>query len=151
MAESIKVTGAIEITLIGPNGEVKDTRKIKNIVTSTGKASMAAWLASPTQTLPFMQYIALGTGQTPVATTDVALQSELTVPGYSRSQGALSSAASSWTNLATFAPGNGTAFITEAGILSTATSGILLAHQVFTVINKTALDTLSIKWTISFS
>jgi hypothetical protein len=151
MDENIKVTGHIHIVLTGPDNVVKEVRDIKNTVTTIGKSYLASWLAAPSQSGSFMPYVALGSGTNPPSVADTTLQTELTVIGYSRSLATLSAAGTNLLSQAVFNPGDGTAIITEAGIISASTGGVLFAHQVFNAISKTSVDTLSITWTINFS
>jgi hypothetical protein len=51
----------------------------------------------------------------------------------------------------TWAAGDGTGAITEAGIFNASSAGDMLARTVFSVITKDANDTLSITWTITLS
>lgn len=51
--------------------------------------------------------------------------------------------------VATFGPGVGTAAITEAGIFNAASAGTMLARTAFPVINKGALDTLTLTWKVT--
>jgi len=149
--DCLKVTGHIEFVVKDLNGNVKQRHSTKNIVTTVGKAYLAAWLAQPSQSTPFMTYVGLGTGTSPASATDTALQAELTVAGYSRALAALSSVSTSWVSESIFPAGDGTATITEAGIFSAATGGTLFAHQVFSPIGKTATDELTITWSVTFS
>jgi hypothetical protein len=53
--------------------------------------------------------------------------------------------------VATFPAGSGTAALTEAGIFNAASVGTMMARTVFAVINKGALDTLTITWKITIA
>jgi hypothetical protein len=50
---------------------------------------------------------------------------------------------------ATFPAGTGTGALTEAAILNAASAGTMLNRVVFSVINKGALDSLTITWKIT--
>jgi hypothetical protein len=149
--ESISLTGSVTVKLIGPDGVVKQEHTDHNLVVTVGKSYLAAWLAAPSQAGKFMSYIALGNVATGPASGDTALNSECTVGGYSRSLGTLTSLSNVWTNTATFAPGNGTDAIVEAGLFTAVTAGTMLAHQTFPVYNKQAGDTMVIVWNVSFN
>ena len=136
------VLGELEIVLRGPDGEVKEERKVENLITTVGKNSIAAQLlAAPGVEKP--THMAVGTGTTAAAAGDTALQTEL-------DRNALTSKTRS-TNVVTmvcdWAAGDGTGAITEAGILNASSAGDLYSRVVFSVINKAAGDTLSITWT----
>jgi len=149
--ESLKLTGSVTVKLIGPDGVVKQEHTDHNLVVTVGKSYLAAWLAAPSQAGKFMSYIGLGNVATGPASGDTQLNSECTVGGYSRSLGTLTSLSNVWTNTATFAPGNGTDAIVEAGLFTASTSGTMLAHQTFAVYNKAAGDTMILTWNVSFN
>jgi hypothetical protein len=149
--EQIKLNGNVSITLIGSDGKVKQQHSDHNLVVTVGKSYLAAWLAAATQSTEFMTFIGLGTDTAGPVSGDTTLGSEFSGGGYSRSDGTLSSASNVWTNTATFAPGNGTGAITEAGLFSASTSGTMFARQVFPVYNKQAGDTLTVVWNVTFA
>ena len=149
--EVLHITGSVKVTLIGSDGWVKQQHETKNLVVTVGKTYLATWLAAATQSGPFMSYVGLGTNSTAASSGDTTLGTELSGGGYSRQQGTLTNSSNVWTNTVTFAPGNGTAAITEAGLFSASTSGTLFAHQVFSAYNKAAGDTLVIAWSVTFN
>lgn len=151
MEEIIKLKGSVKVTLIGPDGKIKQQHEDHNLVVTAGKNYLAAWLQAASQAGKFMSYIGLGTGTTSPASGDTALQTEFSGGGYSRSLGTLTNLNNTWTNSATFAPGNGTGAITEAGLFSAVTTGTMFARQVFSAYNKAAGDTLTVQWTVTFS
>jgi hypothetical protein len=91
--------------------------------------------------------MAIGTGTTAAAAGDTALGTELD----------RNSIASTTVNgnqieyTSTWAAGDGTGAITEAGIFNDASAGTMLARTVFSVVNKDQNDTLSITWTVTLS
>lgn len=147
MEEQMKLSGHINFKLFDASGVLKDERDIKNVVVSTGKTYLADWLTDSSQSGSFMQYVALGTGTDAASASDTALQTEVGT----RVAGTLTSSSNVWQNQATFAAGNATGAITEAGVLSASSSGTLLAHQVFSVINKAAGDSLQVTWQVTIS
>jgi hypothetical protein len=153
MQETIKLKGSVNIRLIGPDGVVKQEQTDHNLVVTVGKSYLASYLLPGNHNTgtEFAQFVALGTLQTGPASGDTALGAESVVAGYSRVAGTLSSAPNVWTNTATFAPGNGTDAIKEAGLFSLASVGTMFAHQTFNVFNKGAADTLIIVWSVTFS
>lgn len=142
--DGLKITGAVEITLFDKNGDVKDTRSIKNLVVTTGKTFIAArMVGAPTA----MSHMAIGSSNTAAAVGDTALGTEL-------GRVALASATSSGavvTYTATFGAGTGTGAVVEAGILNDVSAGTLLCRSVFPVVNKGADDGMSITWTVTVS
>jgi hypothetical protein len=142
--DDLKITGAVEITLFDKNGDVKDTRSIKNLVVTTGKTFIAGrMVGTPT----VMSHMAIGSGTTAAAVGDTALGTEL-------GRVALATAASSGaivTYTATFGAGTGTGAVVEAGILNNSSGGTLLCRSVFPVVNKGVDDGMSITWTVTVS
>lgn len=139
---TFKITENVHIVLRGPDGKIKDQRKIKNTVTTAGKNGAADQiLASPTLGKP--THMAIGTG-TPTGT---ALGTEL-------DRNALTSktrASAVVTMVGDWAAGDGTGAITEAGIFDAAASGNMWCSQSFSVVNKLAGDSLQITWTLTFA
>jgi len=144
--ESFDLKGSVHVQLIGPDGKIKQEHENHNLIVTVGKSYLATWLTAATQSGPFMSYMGLGTGSSGPASGDTTLGTELVGGGYSRQQGT-----NVWQNACTFAPGNGTAAITEAGLFSASSSGTMFARQVFSAYNKAAGDTLIITWTVTLS
>lgn len=147
----INLHGEVHVRLYDEHGVLKQEHKDSNLIVTVGKSYLAAWLAAPSQAGEFMSYVALGNVATGPASGDTALNSECSVGGYSRSLGTLTSLSNVWTNTATFAPGNGTDAIVEAGLFTASVAGTMLAHQTFAVYNKAAGDTMTIVWNVSFN
>ena len=146
--EKVKLSGHITFKLFGSDGKLKDIREIKNLIVTVGKNFLATWLIQATQADYFMKYLAIGTGTNAAQASDTALQTEVG----SRVVGVLTNPSGAiWQSQGTFGAGVGTGAITEAGILSAAVAGTLLARQVFGAINKAAGDSLQITWQITLS
>jgi hypothetical protein len=148
--DAIKITGDVNIVLRGPDGKVKDTRDIKNLVVTAGKGFIAASMLKTTSNTPAaMSHMELGTGTTAAAIGNTALETPI-----SASRVALDSAtnnAAVTTYVANFPAGTGTGAVTEAGIFNAASAGTMLCRSVFSVVNKGADDTMSITWAITVS
>jgi hypothetical protein len=140
------VAGKFHMVLRGPDGMIKDEREVKNVITTAGKNFLAAWLAAASQAAPWMNYIGLGTGTTAVSASDTTLETELM-----RKAATLTSNLNVWQSQVVFNAGEATGAITESGVLSAAALGTLFSHQTFPVVNKAALDSLQITWSITFS
>ena len=147
----VKVKANVSLILTGPDGKVKEKR-VANLIVTAGLNAMIKQVlgdvAGGAQPAKF-NYVGIGTGTTAPAAGNTALETEIGTrvqdadPEFpSTGQGKLESF---------FAAGNGTGQITESGILSALTSGTLLARATFTAIDKGALDTLLITWTITKS
>jgi hypothetical protein len=134
----------VRLELRGPDGVLKDTRTITNLVTTVGKNAVASRLASsPGTAVP--THMAIGTGTNAAAAGDTTLQTELDRNALTSNTatGAVLTMVGDW------AAGDGTGAITEAGVLSAASGGTLFVRAVFSAINKGASDTLSISWTLT--
>ena len=151
MNENIKLTGAVELILRDSDGNIKQEYKDHNLVVTVGKNYLAAWIAAASQAGEFMDFIALGSGNTAPSASQTALVTELSGGGYGRVAGALSSALNVWTNVATFAPGNGTATIAEVGLFSANSAGTMFARALVGPVTKAAGDTLTVTWNVTFS
>lgn len=135
--------GKVLITLLDEHGKVKEEKEFKNLVVTTGLTLTASRLLSNTDDVP--SHMAIGSGSTPAAAVDTALETEVT-------RVALTSAANVAnviTFVGTYGAGVGTGVITEAGIFNAASVGTLLNRVTFGSVNKGALDTMLITWTLT--
>jgi len=142
---NISVKGNLKVVVTDSNGVVKDKREINNLVVSSGLAFIASRMKDTTDDA--MSYMAIGTGTTAAAAGDTTLGTEL-------DRNALTSTTVSsnvTTYVASWAAGDGTGAITEAGIFNAASSGTMLARTVFDVVNKGANDSLTVTWSINIS
>lgn len=136
--EMIKMKGRLEIRL---NDEV--VQEVDNLVVTVGKNFVASRMVGTSPAV--MSHMAIGTTNTAAAAGDTTLAAEA-------ARVALTSGAASTnvaTFIATFPAGTGTGAIVEAGILNNSSGGTLLARTVFSVINKGALDSMTITWTVT--
>lgn len=148
MEEAIKITGHVDIVVTDKDGVVKETRSVKNLVVTAGKAFIAASMLKTTTNSPVaMSHMAVGSGTTAAAIGNTSMEYQLGIV-------ALASASASGavvTYTASFPAGTGTGAITEAGILNASSAGTLLCRTVFSVVNKGADDAMSITWTVTVS
>ena len=137
--DDLKLTGALTIAL---NDEI--VQETENLVVTAGKN----WVADRMNNAnTVMTYMAVGTGTNAAAAGDTTLQTE-------NDRNALTSTtvtANAVAYVATWAAGDATAGLTEAGIFDAASSGDMLARTVFSVVNKGAADSMTITWTITVS
>lgn len=134
------MTGHLSIAL---NGEV--VAEVPNIVTTVGINFVASRIEGVDDAV--MSHMAIGTGTTAVSASDTTLETEA-------ARVALTSTTATNEDVvfvATFPAGTGTGAITEAGILNDASTGTLLCHTVFSVVNKGADDAMTITWTVTVS
>jgi len=144
--EKVKMSGEIHMVLRDKDGNIKETRHIKNTITDAGKAVIAS-LLSPDVGGTAFDYIALGTG-TPGAT---ALGAECTTNGGARRGGAdvvgtlttttVSNDTMQFTTTFSF---TGSLALTEEGIFNATQAGTMLANQSFAVLNVANGDSLLI-------
>lgn len=139
--DSLALTGALVIKV---NEEV--VQETNNLVVTAGKNWVADRMANANTV---MTHMAIGTGTTAAAAGDTTLETESDRNTLSTSGGTVSG--NTITYEATWAAGDGTGAITEAGLFDAATGGDMLARTVFAVVNKTDLDSMTITWTITVS
>ena len=137
--DNLQLTGALVISV---NDEV--VQRTNNLVVTAGKN----WVADRMNNAnTVMTHMALGTGTNAAAVGDTTLQTEI-------DRNALTSTTVSTNTIAygcTWAAGDGTGAITEAGLFDAASGGDMLARTVFSVVNKGASDSITITWTITIS
>lgn len=147
--EKLKLSGRLNIVLKDKNGAVKTQREVDNLVVNSGLAYIISRMVGTAKTV--MTHMAVGSNNTAAAAGDTALGSQL------GSRKSLDSTTITGSNnekveyVATFAAGEGTGAITEAGVFNASVSGDMLCRTVFSVINKAADDTMVITWTITLS
>ena len=145
--EDIKINANVLIQLFDENGKLKAERKIHNTVTTAGKQGIAdQMLASPTLPKGAWMELGTGTGGTTLLTAYIASSRHAVSPATDRS-GAIVSYYHTW------AAGEGTGAIAEAGLFDVATQNTvnMWLYASFDVINKAAGDTLAITWTLTFA
>ena len=132
-------------------GSWNNTRRISNLMTNAGFASVASRINGAGGEAAHT-YIAVGTGTTAAAAGDTALQTESTTNGLARANSTASRVTTTQTNdtaqlVNTFSV-TGTVAVTESGVLNASSAGTLLCHQVFSAINVVNGDSLQITWKI---
>jgi hypothetical protein len=147
LQDNIKTKGTLTLVLTDENGNVKQQDE-HNLVVSTGLAYIASRMKDATATA--MSHMAVGAGATAAAAANSALGSELgrvTLTSTTIVTTSVTNDAVQY--VATFPAGTGTGAITEAGIFNNVSAGTMLCRTVFAVINKGALDTLTITWKVT--
>ena len=150
ITETIRAKGAVHFVLSDEHGNIKSELEVPNLVVTTGLAYIASRMRDATATV--MSHMAVGTSATAAAAGDTGPVTEI-------GRVALSSAVVTTTTVAgdsttynaTFGPGVGTGAIVEAAILNAVSAGTLLCRTVFPVVNKGALDTLTITWKVTLA
>lgn len=145
--DKIKATGLVSFVLTDENGNVK-LQQEKNLVVDSGLAYIASRMVGVAKNV--MSHMAVGTGTTAAADAQTALVTESARVALTSTTIVTTTVASdSVQYVATFNPGTATAAITEAGIFNAASAGDMLCRTKFDVINKGALDTLTITWKVT--
>ncbi len=141
--EYTKATGEVNILLLDEHGKIKQEVDAKNLIVTTGLDHIASRMLSNADSV--MSHMAVGTGATPVAAGNTTLETEL-------ARVALTSATavgSIITYIGNYPAGTGTGNLTEAGIFNAGAVGTMLNRVTFGSVNKGALDTMIITWTLT--
>ena len=141
------INGLCRVRLFGPDGELKEERVIHNTVTELGDAHVADAMSD--QGEGALGYMAIGTGSGQGA-ADVGLDSVLDRNALdSTTQGAAGDD-NDVIFVCTWAAGDGTGAITEAGIFLGDNDTSLNYYADFAVVNKLAADSMVITWTATY-
>lgn len=140
------------LTVIGPDGKVKQEQHCPNLVVDTGLNWLAAYALrglNPTNQPDPMGYIAIGTNNTAATAADTGLGTEL-----------IRQEIDTWTTggtgnivvRTTFAAGDAEGAITECGLFNAGgtDSGTMFDRSVFSTVNVGALDVLVVAYSITF-
>lgn len=147
--ENLKLSGQLGIVLKDKNGNVKESREIKNLVVNSGLAFIISRMVGTSKAV--MSHMAAGSGTTATAGGQTDLISLL------GAREAIDTVTITGTNnekvqfVSTFEPGDATGAVTEAGIFNAATGGDMLCRTVFPVVNKSVDDQMAFTWTITLS
>ena len=138
--DNLTLTGAVSIAV---NDEV--VKEIPNLVVTAGKDFVASRMKDTTKGA--MSHMSIGTGTTAAAAGNTTLVTEL-------DRNALASTTVTSNAVAyvcTWAAGDGTGAVTEAGLFNASSGGDMLCRTVFSVVNKGSADSMTITWTITVS
>lgn len=146
--EFLSATGKLNIVVNDASGNLKQEYNVTNLVVDAGLDYIASRMTSASAGV--MSHMAIGDGDqaggaTNPAAGDTALEHEL----YRSTLTSATTTNNSVQYVATFAAGNGTGAITEAGIFNDASAGTMLCRTEFAVINKAAGDSMTITWTVT--
>lgn len=147
LKDNIKSKGSLQILLTKPDGSVQETN-VKNLVVNPGLAFIASRMQGATSAV--MSHMGIGSGTTAAAAADTALGNQLGRVALDSTAIVTTTATNdSIQYVATFPAGTGTGAVTEAGVFNASSAGSMLCRTVFPVINKGALDTLTITWKVT--
>lgn len=137
----IEMKGMVEFHLLRADG-TEERWSVENIVTNAGKAGIANRML-PVPSVNSMTHMAMGTGGTAPAVTDVALVAE--VGRVALANQVVAGAVVTYT--AVFPAGVATGALVEAGLFNAAAGPMMQNRTTFAVINKAAGDVLNVTWT----
>lgn len=142
--ETLKLRGNLDIVVYDEQKQVKDHRKVKNLVVASGKNYIASRMESNTAVI--MSHMALGSGNIAPVTSDTTLSGEIdriVLDSTTITNNTL-------TYVCTFPAGNATGTLAEAGIFNnpTANTGAMLCRTNFNEVNKGASDIIVITWNV---
>lgn len=143
--DGLKAKGTLDIVVRGPDGNIKDEKKVENLIVDTGLDFIASRMNGTSESV--MSHMAVGTGSTAAAAADTALGTEL-------DRNALTSTTVTDNAIAfvcSWAAGDGTGSLTEAGLFNASSAGTMLCRTVFGTVTKAADDSMTITWTITVS
>ena len=144
--EDLKLRGDVAIVLKDKDGNVKDSREIHNLVVSAGLEFICSRMAGTSADV--MSHMALGSDTTAAAAGQTDL---LSILGSREALDSSTASNNTITYVSSFEAGEGTGAVTEAGVFNAASSGTMLCHVIFPVVNKQADDTMSVTWIITLT
>jgi len=144
--ENLKLKGRVGIVVKDKDGKVKETREENNLVVDTGLDYIASRMKDATATA--MSHMGLGTGTTAAAAGDTDLE---TLAGSREALDSTTVTDNTINYVCNFEANDVTGAITEAGIFNASSSGTMLCRVVFSAVNLTSTDSISVDWTITLS
>lgn len=146
------IKGFMRLELRGPDGELKEVRESPlkgNTITVLHDATVADRMAGGADAL--VDYTGVGTtsGGKSTASNDLEAQVGARKQNSSNTQG-VGANDNDVIHVASFAAGEGTGALVEAGLFQTLATATLNAYQEFAAVNKGAADTLTVTWTITY-
>ncbi len=158
MIEDLKYVGKMHLTLRGPDGNVKTERHVDNVLLNVGKTYLIQSTMDSELTAMTVFYIGSTLSGGAAAAGDTTGETDENFRlAFTYVTGATVGRASATATFgASGAGGDTTTGITEAGIfngLAGANSGdgVFFARAMFGAVNKGDLDSLEIKWDVTYS
>lgn len=149
LREGVSPYGRVHFLITLPDGTIKCNCWHPNLVVTTGKNHIADQLSDKGEAP--MSHMAIGTNTTAAAATDTALGTELDRNALTSKTQGTGADANKVTYVCTWAAGDGTGAITEAGIFNSASAGQMLCRSVFPVKNKEAGESMVLTWILTIS
>jgi hypothetical protein len=153
--DNLTVKGQLTITKTNMATGAEEVTEINNLVVDDGLeyilSSIVANDGVAARPNP-MSHMAVGEDGTTQVSTDSALGAEISAGGRQPLvTTTLDTATNSLEFVCLFDAGEGSGAIEEAGIFNASSGGTMLARTTFPVINKEALDKLTITWVITLA
>ena len=148
--EYVKASGTLKIEHYDEFGNIKEERIVPNLVVTVGKNFIASRLGGASSAV--MSHMEVGIDSTAAVVGNTTLGSA--VAGSRTALTSLTSGvptANAIRHICTFGAGVGTGALVEAGIFNASSAGTMLCRTVFSVVNKGALDSISITWDLTIS
>jgi hypothetical protein len=143
MKDTITIKGRVRVVVTNADGSSSD-EWIDNLVVSAGR-NLAASRMKDASATP-MSHVGVGTGQTPPAAGNTALQAQVI-----RKAATISLSLASLSYAVTFDPGEIVGEISEAGLFNAASAGDMMSRVVFHPRNVLPTSSVSITWLLAFS
>ena len=148
--DTISISGKFILKKFDADGNLVETREVKNVITNDGKNEVAGLIcADQASSYTAFDYIAVGTGTTSASATDTALENETDRQAATGTLTTTSVTDDTMQLVASFTGINAT--ITEAGVFNASTGGTMLARQTFSGIPLTTNDTLEVTYKVQVS
>lgn len=149
LRDGISPFGRVHFLITRADGTIKENCWHPNLVVTTGKNHIADQLSDKGEAA--MSHMAIGTGTTAAVATDAALGTEIDRNALTSKTQGTGSDANKVTYVASWAAGDGTGAITEAGIFNSASAGQMLNRSVFPVKNKESGESMTLTWILTIS
>ena len=138
--DKLKLSGRVGIVVTDKNGKVKETRKETNLVVNTGLNYITSRMKDATAGV--MSHMALGTGTTAAAASDTDVE---TIAGSREALDSTTVSTNTINYVCNFEAGDVT------GAINASSGGTMLCRVVFSALNLTSTDSISVDWTITLS
>lgn len=146
-SSNLGIKGLCNLKLFDCNGELKEERIIHNTVTELMDVQVADQMSDQGQAAIGYMNVGTGSGQ---GSADVGLDAELDRNALDSTTQGAGAADNDVVYVCTWAAGDGTGAITEAGVMQADNNTTMMLYADFSVVNKGAADSLVITWTATF-
>ncbi|MCK5236322.1 MAG: hypothetical protein KAR06_04975 [Deltaproteobacteria bacterium] len=141
------IKGKAHLQLFGPDGELKEERIIHNTVTELMDVQVADQMSDQGQAAIGFMAVGTGSGQ---GSADTGLAVSLDRNALDSTTQGAGGDDNDVIYVCTWAAGDGTGAITEAGVLQADNNTTMMLYADFAAVNKGGADSLVITWTATF-